>query len=200
MYKTFSNPDLGHAVDLIVDRRPIWLTSGTLRAALLSEIAATNGPVIELGAGAGNLTQSLVDIGKPESELVIVEADRNLTRLLRRRFPEAMVLNRDATCLAVLDFYMRPEAGAIVSNLPFSSMPLSKVQTILNAAFLCAAPGASFYQLSASLACPVPEAVLERLDLVAERIHPVSTRRTQPSLHRIRRLGEPTKPGECRSL
>jgi len=166
----------------IIDRRPIWLMSETLRANLLSELALCKGPLIELGAGAGNLTQSLVDVGKPEHELVLIEADRQLTRLLRRRFPEALVLNRDATCLAVIDFYVRPQAGAIVSSLPFQSMPSSKIQAILNAAFLCAAPGTAFYQLSASLACPIPEAALDRLGLVAERIHPVSTRRTQPSV------------------
>ncbi|MET0598476.1 MAG: phospholipid methyltransferase [Mesorhizobium sp.] len=171
----------------IVDGRPIWLRSETLRAALLAELATTRGPIIELGAGAGNLAQALANHGIAEPDLVLIEADRNMARLLRRRFPEASVFNRDATCLAVLDFYMKPDAGAIVSSLPFASMPLAKTLTILNAAFLCARPTAPFYQLSATLSSPIPDAALTRLDLTAERIHPVSTRRLQPSLFKIQR-------------
>lgn len=82
---------------------------------------------------------------------------------------------------------MKPDAGAIVSSLPFASMPLAKTLTILNAAFLCARPTAPFYQLSATLSSPIPDAALTRLDLTAERIHPVSTRRLQPSLFKIQR-------------
>lgn len=75
----------------IVDGRPIWLRSETLRAALLAELATTRGPIIELGAGAGNLAQALANHGIAEPDLVLIEADRNMARLLRRRFPEASV-------------------------------------------------------------------------------------------------------------
>src|SRR5215212_8622987 len=54
-----------------------------------------DGPVIELGPGTGPITEALVEHGVDPSRLVLIEFNPTFCELLRRRFPEATVVQAD---------------------------------------------------------------------------------------------------------
>ena len=82
------------------------------------------GPVVELGPGTGPVTAALVEHGVHPSRLVLVEFDPDFCRLLRKRYPEATVVQGDAYRLRhVLATYFTQPAAAIVSSLPLLTRP-----------------------------------------------------------------------------
>ena len=62
-----------------------WTARRLADAALDAAIPGA-GPVLELGAGSGQVTQALLDAGCPADEIVVVERDADLCRTLERRF------------------------------------------------------------------------------------------------------------------
>lgn len=102
-----------------------------------------NSYVLELGAGTGAITAGLLRRGLPMERLVILERSPGMVKLLRRRFPGALVVEGDAADihtivrddlrLATADF------SHIVSSLPLRSIPRSASEQIATAIqdFLC---------------------------------------------------------------
>jgi phosphatidylethanolamine/phosphatidyl-N-methylethanolamine N-methyltransferase len=82
------------------------------------------GAVIELGAGTGVVTQALVKAGIAPNDLVVIERDEGLHHVMSSQFPHLNVLKADAMHLdAVLAEHGITKVNAIVSSLPFLSMP-----------------------------------------------------------------------------
>jgi len=78
------------------------------------------GPVIELGSGTGVVTAELVAKGIDPSRLLLVEFNPSFCRLLRKRYPEATVIQGDAYRIKhLLSGYLREPAAALVhSSVP----------------------------------------------------------------------------------
>src|SRR5437764_2125069 len=55
------------------------------------------GPVLELGAGTGSLTNGLLRAGCPPGRIIAFEREPRLADVLRRKFPKIMVIEDDAT-------------------------------------------------------------------------------------------------------
>lgn len=82
--------------------------------------AASIGPgelVIEVGPGAGALTDRLAALG---SELVLIEADRDLIAKLSLRFPKATIIQADAAQVDY-DALVHDRPWIFVSNLPYNA-------------------------------------------------------------------------------
>lgn len=81
-------------------------------------------PVIELGGGTGSVTRALLETGLRPSRLIVVEYDRHLCALLRRRFPQLRIVHGDAgrltQLLAPLGIHA---ASSVVSSLPLRTLP-----------------------------------------------------------------------------
>jgi phosphatidylethanolamine/phosphatidyl-N-methylethanolamine N-methyltransferase len=162
--------------------------SGTALARLITRgISAEHAPVIELGAGTGAFTRALLARGVPEDALVLVEADANLARLLRARFPRAQVLQLDAARLRHIDVLGATRAGCVVSGLPLLSMSPRKIVAVLGGAFAHLPAGAAFYQFTYGLGCPVPQRILQRLELSAVRVGRTLANLPPASVFRIER-------------
>ena len=74
-----------------------------LMVAQLPAVAfAADAPVIELGAGTGVFTQALLDAGVAPQQLLVIELNRDLHRILMRRFPRVRVECADACHIAEL--------------------------------------------------------------------------------------------------
>ena len=145
-------------------------SSAALARTMTREISAQTGPVLELGPGTGVFTRALLARGVPESALTLVEYDPAFAAMLRSRFPEARVLRMDAARLSPQTLFADAPAGAVISGLPFLSMPPRKVMGVLHGAFSCIRPDGAFYQFTYGPTCPVPDAILERLGLRSVRI------------------------------
>jgi phosphatidylethanolamine/phosphatidyl-N-methylethanolamine N-methyltransferase len=115
------------------------------------------GPVIELGAGTGPVTQALVDHGVDSSRLVLVEFNPSFCRLLRTRFPGATVIQGNAYRIQhLLGGLLREPAAALVSGLPLMTKPFKVRQRLMHEAFELMVPSAPFVQFTYAMVPPIP--------------------------------------------
>lgn len=145
-------------------------SGSALAEAITREISPESAPVIELGPGTGAFTQRLLERGVPEDRLALIEYGPDFARLLEKRYSHARVLRMDATRLKHVELFDDEKAGAVVSGIPLLSMTARQILAILHGAFHHLRPGGAFYQFTYGPTCPVPRAILERLDLRAKRI------------------------------
>jgi phosphatidylethanolamine/phosphatidyl-N-methylethanolamine N-methyltransferase len=115
------------------------------------------GPVIELGSGTGAVTEALVSKGVEAARLVLVEFNPSFCRLLRRRYPEATVIQGDAYRMQhLLGGLLRDPAAAVVSGLPLQTKPFKRRLKLMNEAFGLMAPGAPLIQFTYAMVTPIP--------------------------------------------
>jgi phosphatidylethanolamine/phosphatidyl-N-methylethanolamine N-methyltransferase len=119
--------------------------------------ARRSSPVIELGAGTGVVTDALLEAGIAADDLVVVERDDTLYRLLIDRYPQLKIVQGDAAALVEA---LKPigidRASAVVSSLPILSMRKPVQQAIVEQSFALLEPGAPFIQFTYGLFSPLP--------------------------------------------
>jgi phosphatidylethanolamine/phosphatidyl-N-methylethanolamine N-methyltransferase len=114
------------------------------------------GPVLELGAGTGAVTQALVDCRCPSDRIVAVERDIELCRALERRFPDLEVLQGDALELdAVLRTAGLSSLSVVVSGLPMRAIPAGAAGRCYSAAFGAMPSGGAVIQYTYGMRPPV---------------------------------------------
>src|SRR5712691_96901 len=129
------------------------------------------GPVIELGPGTGPVTEALITQGVDPSRLVLVEFDPTFCRLLRKRYPEATVVQGDAYRLRMLlTSVLCQPAAAVVSGLPLFTKPLKMRLRLLQEAFGLMAGGAPFVQFTYAAYSPIPRRLERVKSEASERI------------------------------
>ncbi|GAB3673399.1 class I SAM-dependent methyltransferase [Salinisphaera aquimarina] len=115
-----------------------------------------DGWIIELGAGTGPVTATLLEPGVSASRLLAVEANTRLHARLCQRFGSQRVACHDATDLTPLfDARGVDRIDAVISTLPILNMPAAAQRAILDACFARAAPQASFTQITYLPGSPV---------------------------------------------
>lgn len=128
-----------------------------LARAMAREIdPGTSGVVVELGGGTGAITRALLATGLPPSQLIIVERDLEMCRVLRDRFPEVRVVRGDARELSAL---MRrngvEQAVSVVSSLPLLSMTGQLRRAIVEEVFALLGRQGTMVQYTYGLRSPV---------------------------------------------
>lgn len=82
------------------------------------------GTLVELGAGTGPLTEFIVDRLRPHHRFVAVENDPEFCEVLRRRFPDTLLLQQDATAIAgPLEKLGIQKVDYVISGLPTPNLP-----------------------------------------------------------------------------
>lgn len=134
--------------------------------ALASEMAAgldpVRGPVIELGAGTGRITEAILARGVRARDVHAVEMNPEFCDRLRARFPGLNVHQISAGEVGTLPV---ENAQAVVSGLPLLSMPLPLQRDILGGTFDRVHPGGQYVQFTYGPTPPVARAVREELGL-----------------------------------
>ena len=162
-------------------------SSRSLARLMTEEISGRTGPVLELGPGTGVFTRALLEQGVAPADLTVIEFGSDFARLLNLRFPDLRVVWMDAAQLGRYPLYDGSPVGAVVSGLPLLSMAPRKVEMILTGACKVMRPDASFYQFTYGARCPVPDAILKRLDLEAEPIGRTFYNLPPATVYRLRR-------------
>jgi len=137
-------------------------SSRFLCAEMAARIDPAAGPVIELGAGTGNITQAILDRGVAPEDLHSIEMNPDFCDRLRARFPGLNVHQMSAGDVGTLPV---EGAQAVVSGLPLLSMPLDLQRAILTGTFQRVRPGGSYVQFTYGPKPPVARAVREELGL-----------------------------------
>lgn len=162
-------------------------SSSALAALITSEISAETTPVIELGPGTGVFTRALLARGVPPERLLLVEREAKFAAMLQERFPGVGVLAMDATDLGRVELFGGEPARAVVSGLPFLSMPARSIMGVLDGCFAHLSADGAFYQFTYGARCPVPRLILERLGLKSLRIGRTFSNFPPATVYRFRR-------------
>jgi len=125
-----------------------------------------DGAVVELGAGTGKITESILAAGVDESRLVLLEMNEAFCNLLRQRFPRAKVLDWNAQRVGEVKL---DNVRTVVSGLPLLSMPVVVQSNIVGGAFNLLQPGGKYVQFTYGPKPPVAAAVRDALGLTWER-------------------------------
>ncbi|MFL5342056.1 MAG: class I SAM-dependent methyltransferase [Gemmataceae bacterium] len=108
-----------------------------------------NPTIVELGAGTGPITAELLKRNGTKGRVIINELDPDLCRHLRRRFPQADIIEGDAADLErLLEERGIRQVDHILSGLPLPSIPEEIRDRILEISARRLAPGGTFRQLT----------------------------------------------------
>jgi phosphatidylethanolamine/phosphatidyl-N-methylethanolamine N-methyltransferase len=117
---------------------------------------ARPGPVLELGAGTGSLTDGLVRAGCPPRRIIAIEREPRLAAVLRRKFPEIAVVESDATRVGEYLAGRAERLCAVISSLPIKWLSLTAQQAIVYPCLDLLGPEGAFLQLTNAFSSPLP--------------------------------------------
>ncbi len=86
--------------------------------------------VLEVGAGIGNVTKSILHLLLPQDQLDIVEINPDYCDFINKRF--SAQANLSIHCLSITDWQPAESYDFIVSTLPFNSFEPAFVESIFN--------------------------------------------------------------------
>ena len=113
------------------------------------------GPVLELGAGTGSLTQGLVRAGCPPERIIALESEPALVAVLRREFPAITVIEGDATQIGGYLAGKVERLASVVSSLPIKWFPVEAQRAVVGPCLDLLGPGGRFLQLTNAFASPL---------------------------------------------
>lgn len=118
---------------------------------------AVAGAVLELGPGTGVVTEALIARGISAERLIAIEADPDLAKLMRERFPALQVIEGDAFDLErTLPREASGPLAATVSGLPLLNFAPARRRALIASALARIASGGPFVQFSYGFTAPVP--------------------------------------------
>ena len=131
-------------------------TARRLAQATLDAAIDGGGPVLELGAGAGAVTQALIEGGCARDQLVVVERDAELCRTLERRFHGLCVLHGDALQMAeLLTAADIASVSVVLSGLPMRAVAPAAAIRCYSSAFGLMPHGGAIIQYTYGFKSPV---------------------------------------------
>ena len=141
-------------------------TARRLAQATLEAAIPGSGPVLELGAGTGPVTQALLALGCPVDQIVVIERDAELCRSLEKRISGLHVLHGNALDLGELLAGARiSSVGAVLSGLPMRVVPPQAAARCYSQAFQRMPAGGAIIQYTYGFRPPVdPHEAVPRLD------------------------------------
>ena len=145
-------------------------SSPALAGLITREITSAHAPIVELGAGTGVFTRKLLAQGVREQDLILIEASSSMAKLLSEKFPEARVIQMDASHPDLADHIEVEKVGAVVSGLPLLSLPSSVVDRVLTNLTSVLGAEAYMYQFTYSWRSPIRPQRARRFGLEASRV------------------------------
>lgn len=142
-----------------------WTARRLARAALDAAIPG-GGPLLELGAGTGPVTEALLEAGCPLDQVVVMERDAELCRTLERRFRGLNVLHGNALEIGeVLARARIPSVCVALSGLPMRAVAPKAAARCYSDVFRAMPPGGAIIQYTYGFRSPVaPDNAAFKLD------------------------------------
>lgn len=114
--------------------------------------------VLEIGAGTGVVTKSILAAGIAPEKLIVIERDKKLHAQLTKRFPKLNIVLGDARDVkAILKANNIGKVAAVVSSLPLLAMKKPLRHEIVEASFGVLKPNGQYIQYCYGLFSPVPK-------------------------------------------
>ena len=146
-------------------------SSQALARAMAMAVDPACNTILELGPGTGAITQALLARGIPTQQLILVERDVSLVRLLSHRFPETKVILGDACMLQhLVQTNGSHRIDAVVSSLPLRNMKHAMRMRILQQVFSLLGPDGKLIQYTYSAKAPIKKDDAASLGVEGKRI------------------------------
>ncbi len=147
-------------------------SSKALARAMAAQInQASDGAVVELGAGTGVVTHAILESGISTEKLLVIEREKKLHSLLTGLYPNIRILCEDAMELdKVLEKSGMQKINAIVSSLPFLSMPQEVRQGIQEQMVKAIGDDGIIIQFTYGLQSPIDVNELKNYRLVGRKV------------------------------
>ena len=143
-------------------QKPLRIAAANPSSARLADAVARcidlarQGPVLELGAGTGSLTQGLVRAGCSPERIIALEREPALVAVLRREFPTMTVIAGDATRIGEYLAGNVERLAGVVSSLPIKWFPAATQYAVVRPCLDLLGPGGRFLQLTNAFSSPLP--------------------------------------------
>jgi len=128
---------------------------------------ARPGPILELGAGTGSLTQGLVRAGCPPERIIALEREPRLVAVLRREFPAMRVIQGDATRIGDYLAGDVDRLASVVSSLPIKWFPVEAQCAVVRPCLNLLGPGGRFFQVTNAFTSPL---AVDRLGITGREV------------------------------
>lgn len=121
-------------------------SSGALAKAFADNADLTNAnTVVEVGPGTGAITRGIAPHIPSEADFMLIEINPQLVAYLREHFPELPCHHASATCIReILAQYQKVSCDRVISSLPWSTLPESLQEALLNEIYDSLEPGGLF--------------------------------------------------------
>jgi phosphatidylethanolamine/phosphatidyl-N-methylethanolamine N-methyltransferase len=163
--------------------------SGRTLAKLMVSGLHPGARVMELGSGTGTVTRAILDSGVEQSDLYLVERNDAFARLLKQRFPQAALLQEDATSLADSTRELAGSIDFIVSGLPLVLFSRPQKARLLAQSFALLGPEGLFHQFTYGGRCPIRRNLLADMNLDTALLGIAPFNMPPAFVYRIRRGG-----------
>jgi len=131
-------------------------TARRLARAVLEAAIPGGGPVLELGAGTGPVTEALIEAGCRTDQLIAVERDADFCRALERRFRGLPILHGDALRIGEMLAATRiASVSVVLSGLPMRAIRPDDAARCYSGAFRLMPSGGTIIQYTYGYRSPV---------------------------------------------
>jgi len=143
--------------------------------------------VVEIGAGTGRFTKSLIQAGLPVDRIFLVELDPEMCRFLKQALPMVTVIEGDATNLEnLLPAEILGKVSTVISGIPLINLSAEIQSAIAKACFSVLAESGSLLQFTYG---PISPLSAKRLGLKKDRLGHVLLNFPPAIIWRYQRLG-----------
>jgi phosphatidylethanolamine/phosphatidyl-N-methylethanolamine N-methyltransferase len=125
------------------------------------------GPILELGAGTGSLTQGLVRAGCPPERIIALEGEAAFVTVLRREFPAITVIEGDATQIGGYLAGKVERLAGVVSSLPIKWFSVEAQYAVVRPCLDLLGPEGRFLQVTNAFTSPL---AIEHLGIAGREI------------------------------
>lgn len=154
-----------------------------------------SGPVVEIGAGTGPVTEALLRLGCPPERLIVIERDAEMCAFLEDRFPRLRILHGDALRLReTLGQARITSISVTLSGLPIRVVPDAAARRFYREAFGLMPEGGALIQYTYGLRAPLDPPSAATLDLDATFVGREWRNLPPMAIWRYRRRAVPVYP------
>jgi phosphatidylethanolamine/phosphatidyl-N-methylethanolamine N-methyltransferase len=125
--------------------------------------------VIEIGGGTGSFTRALIKGGVQPTNLVVIEIHPELCAFLKKKFPDVLVIQGDATHLRdILPPHIMGHVSAVISGIPLLNLSEQEQRALLDSSFDVMDDDGAFLQFTYSPISPLKG--IKNIDVVQKRL------------------------------
>ncbi len=133
---------------------------------MASEVDSNTSMVVELGAGTGQITNSILNKNINEKDLILVEINKEFSEILKKKFPKAQIFSEDA-----ISFFEKfpkrfnKKIDMIISGIPLVSLDKNTRNKICELSVNNLSESGTFFQITYFIRCSFPNEIIKKYKL-----------------------------------